>query len=107
MASANHTSHVRLLVRKQPKSKSTATVDDTPPTRGSKQERRKLYVSRIADTALALAVIEGMLKTHEAFIKAKKAAVQDGLLPLNAVQIIGLTTAIDFLHQYADSLSPE
>jgi hypothetical protein len=107
MASTNHTARVRRLVRNEPNSKSTASVGAPVLARESERERRQRYVERIADTALALAVIDGMLRTSEAFKQANKEGTRLGLLPFNAVQIIGLTTATEILHHYADMLRSE
>jgi hypothetical protein len=105
MASIDHTARIRALVRNEPKSKSTSTVGKTLP-RGEERERQRAYESRRAGTALAVAVIEGMLKTDSTFKQMHQNGAQSGLLPLNPVQLIGLENAIDLLHHYVDILSP-
>jgi hypothetical protein len=107
MASLNHTAPAHPLVRNEPKSKSTSSVDDPFHLRSAERERRQTHASQQASTALAVAVIEGMLKTHRAFKQAHDSGERMGLLPLNPVQRIGLETAIDLLHHYVDTLSPE
>jgi 2,3-bisphosphoglycerate-independent phosphoglycerate mutase len=107
MASIDHTARLRHLVRNEPKSKSTSTFD-RPPHQGSvERERRQAHESQRASTALAVAVIEGMLKTHSTFKKTHKNGDRSGLLPFNAVQLIGLESAIEILHQHVDTLSSE
>jgi hypothetical protein len=107
MASSDHTTRVRLVVRNEPNSKSTSSRDGKPPRRGSDEESHQAYVAKVADTALAVAVLEGMLQTHEAFRKKYKNGEKSGLLPFNTVQLIGLTAAIDLLHQHVDMLALE
>jgi hypothetical protein len=106
MASEDHTGRARVQVRNEPKSKSTPSVGETL-LRNAERERRMTYESEKAGTALALAVIEGMLKTHGTFKQTDQRGEMRGLLPLNPVQLIGLETAIDLLHHYAGTLSPE
>jgi hypothetical protein len=107
MACKHDTAHVRRLVRNKSNSTSTSSVGAPVLARESERKRRQLYVERVADTALALAVIEGMLKTHEAFKQANEEGTRSGLLPFNAVQVIGLTSAMEKLHHYADMLLAE
>ncbi|GLQ48401.1 hypothetical protein GCM10007862_34520 [Dyella lipolytica] len=63
--------------------------------------------SRMAGTALAVAVIEGILEKHSAFKREQKSGESGGFLPLNPVQLNGLNAAIYFLHHYVDTLTPE
>jgi hypothetical protein len=106
MAFMDHTARSRASVRKEPESHPTTTAD-VPLPRSADQERRRTDESRRAHTALAVAVMEGMLKSHQAFKKAHPKGKKRGLLPLNAVQIFGLEAAIDLLHQHVDPLNPE
>ncbi|MBM7131870.1 hypothetical protein [Dyella mobilis] len=64
-------------------------------------------MSRRAGSALAVAVIEGLRRTHEQFVKTHPDGKRVGLLPLNPVQLIGLENAIDLLCEYVDTLTPE
>jgi hypothetical protein len=107
MACTDHTARVRRLVRNELKSESTSSVGAPILARESDRKRRQLYVSRIADTALALAVIDGVLNKHEALAHASQDGMQQGLPPLDAVQIIGLSAAMELLHHYADILRTE
>jgi hypothetical protein len=107
MASIDHTARIRHLVRNEPKSKSTSTVDRPLHQGSAERERRQAYESQRASTALAVAVLEGMLKTNSTFKKTHRNGDRCGLLPLNAVQLIGLETAIEILHQHVDTLSSE
>jgi hypothetical protein len=107
MASTNHTARPNPLVPPQPKRKSTSSFDDPPPPAGVKQERRSSDTPQWARAALAVAVMEGMLKTHHAIKQAKPEGKRKRVLPLNPVQLIGLEAAIDLLHHDVDTLSPQ
>ncbi|GLQ47942.1 hypothetical protein GCM10007862_29930 [Dyella lipolytica] len=63
--------------------------------------------ARMAGTALAVAVIEGILEKHSAFKREQENGESSGFLPLNPVQLNGLNAAIYFLHHYVDTLTPE
>jgi hypothetical protein len=104
MASRDHTARVCHLVRNEPKSESTSKVDRLLQQERAERERRQACESQRASTALALAVIEGMLKTPSSFKKTHKSG---GRLPLNPVQRIGLETALDLLRHHVDTLSSE
>jgi hypothetical protein len=107
MASRDHTARAYLLVRNEPKAESTSSIDDSLSPLSVEPMWRQTYASKRAGSALAIAVIEGMLKTHRQFARANKDGKRMGLLPLNTVQLIGLETAIDLLQQYVDTLDPE
>ncbi|GLQ98109.1 hypothetical protein [Dyella mobilis] len=107
MASKDHTARVPHLVCNEPKSKSTSSNDGKPPTRGSDEESRQAQVAQVADIAVAVAVLEGMRDSHRAFVKRGACGAKSGLLPLNPVQLAGLTTALNFLHHYVNALAPE
>jgi hypothetical protein len=106
MASRDHKAHARHLVRNEPKSKSTLTIDAPVNAVTEEQERRRACDSQRAGAALAIAVMEGMLKNHRALKQAHTHGKSTGHLPLNPVQCIGLETAIDLLHHYVDTLTP-
>jgi hypothetical protein len=107
MASRDHTAHARLLVRNEPNSESTASAGESSHPLGAEQMWQQTWTSKRAGTALAVAVIEGMLKTHRKFQQANPGGKRLGLLPLNPVQLIGLEAAIDLLHHYVDMLDSE
>jgi hypothetical protein len=107
MASRDHTARAYLLVRNEPNTASTSSIDDSPHPPGDESMWRQTYASKRAGSALAIAAIEGMLKTHRRFAQANKDGKRMGLLPFNPVQLIGLETAIDLLQQYVDTLDPE
>jgi hypothetical protein len=104
MASIDHTARSCHLVRTEPKSKSTSTVDAPLIGESEKRERRRACESRRAGAALAIAVMAGMLKHHRALKPAHTSGKSIGGLPLNPVQRVGLETAIDLLHHYVDML---
>jgi hypothetical protein len=106
MASMDHTAHARLLVRSEPKSKSTLTVDAPLSALSDERERRRTCETQRAGAALAIAVMDGLLKNHHALKRAHTSDKSGDLLPLNPVQRIGLETAIDLLHHYVDTLTP-
>jgi hypothetical protein len=60
-----------------------------------------------ASTELALAVIEAMLRAHHKVKQAQSSSKYSGPLPLDPVHRIGLETAHELLHYYADTLAPE
>jgi hypothetical protein len=60
-----------------------------------------------ASTELALAVIEAMLRAHHKVKQAQSNGKHSGPLPLDPVHRIGLETAHELLHHYADTLAPE
>jgi hypothetical protein len=107
MASMDHTTRSCPPVHHEPTSQATPSVDGPPNTRGGGQERRWMNASEQASAALAITVMEGMLKTHHARKRAHPDGKPMGFLPLNPVQRIGLETAIDLLHHYVDTLTPE
>jgi hypothetical protein len=106
MASIDHTARIRPLVRKEPKSKSTPRTDCTPHAPKRARKGRLNQASQRAGAALAVAVLEGMLKMHRVS-KHGLHVGRHGLPPFNPVQLIGLETAIDLLNRYADMLSPD
>lgn len=103
MVSIDHTARFCPPVRKEPKSKSTSTVSASL---CEEQERRRVFESRQAGAALAIAVMQGMLKHHRVSKPTHSGGKRKGLLLLNPVQCVGLETAIDLLHHYADTLTP-
>ncbi|GLQ97714.1 hypothetical protein [Dyella mobilis] len=107
MTFMDHTAPSCRWVQKDPKSKSTSSVDDARLSESAERERRQSYASQQAGTALAVAVIEGLLKAHRISKHAGETGKRTGLLPLNPVQQIGLETAIDLLHLHVDTLTPE
>ena len=107
MASMNHTARVRSSVRKEPATPSTSPIDGTLYPLSLERERRLTNLQRLAGTALAGTVIEGILHTHRAFKKKHKNGEKSGLLPLNRVRLNGLNAALYFLRQYVDTLTPE
>lgn len=106
MASIDLTARFRPKVRTELKSKSTSTVSAPLSEESEERERRRVFESRRAGAALAIAVMEGMLKHHRRSKRAHTGGKRTGLLLLNPVQCIGLETAIDLLHHYADTLTP-
>jgi hypothetical protein len=106
MACKDHTAHPRALVRNEPHFQSTTTAGDPLP-RSVERERRTIEEAHRASTALAIAVISGMLRTDRAFKRTHKKGEKRGLLPLNQVQIFGLEAAIDLLHHHVDTFSSE
>jgi len=107
MASMNHTARVRSSVRKEPATPSTSSIDGTLYPLSLERERRLTNLQRLAGTALAGTVIEGILHTHRAFKQKHKNGEKSGLWPLNPVQLNGLNAALYFLRQYVDTLTPE
>jgi hypothetical protein len=107
MASRDHTAHARLWVRNEPNSESTASAGESSHSLDAEQMGQQAYASKRAGAALAVAVIEGMLKTHRKFQRANPGGKRLGLLPLSPVQLIGLEAAIDLLHHYVDVLDSE
>jgi hypothetical protein len=106
MACMDHTARSRAPVCNEPNPDPLSTAG-VPLPRSADQERRTLLESRRANTALALAVIQGMLKNHKACKRKPRTGEKPGTRPLNAVQVFGLEAAIDLLHHYADTLNPE
>jgi hypothetical protein len=104
MASIDHTARPRLLVPTGPKSK---WINGKLYPLSAEQEKRQGYASKLAGTALAVAVIEGMLKTDSTFKDNHPRGEPNGLLPFNLVQVNGLKAALYFLHRYVDTLHPE
>jgi hypothetical protein len=107
MASMDHTARARLLVRSPHISESAHPVEDSPPLLGEAVDRWRTIESRRAGIGLAIAVIEGMLKTHHRYERAHPEGNKSGLLPLNPVQLVGLEGATDLLYRYLGTLSPE
>jgi hypothetical protein len=106
MASIDHTARVRPLVRNEPKSKSPASADRASHAPKRARKGRLNQASQRAGAALAVAVLEGMLKMHRVS-KHGLHVGRHGLPPFNPVQLIGLETAIDLLNRYVDILSPD
>jgi hypothetical protein len=106
MASRDHKARVRPLVRKGPKSPSTS-IDDRPCAPGSERERRLSKVSQMAGVTLAVAVIEGIIETHDTFERTQQHGKSSAGTLLDPIQRNGLNAAIYFLHQYVDTLTPE
>jgi hypothetical protein len=104
MASIDHTARSRPLVRNEPKSKPTSTIEAPLNRLSEERERRQACEATRAGAALAIAVMEGMLKNHRAYEQALTRDKRTGHLSLNPVQYIGLETAIDLLHHYVDTL---
>jgi hypothetical protein len=107
MASMDHTAHACLLAQNEPISDSTQSVEDSPQPLGEAQKRWRTYESCRAGIGLAIAVIEGMLKTHRLYEQAHPEGTKSGLLPLNPVQLVGLENAIELLYRYLGTLSPQ
>ncbi|GLQ49663.1 hypothetical protein ACFFJT_04005 [Dyella flava] len=107
MASINHTARAHAPVRNEPRTNSTASIDGTLYPLSLERERRLTNLQRLAGTALAATVIEGMLKAHRAFQKKHKNGEKSGLLPLDPAQLNGLNAALYFLRHYVDTLRPE
>jgi hypothetical protein len=107
MVFVDHTTRSCPQVHDEPISQATPSVDGPPGIQGEGQERRWTYASRRAGVALAVAVMNGMLKTHHTHKRANRDGKRTEFLPLNPVQRIGLETAIDLLNHYVDTLTPE
>ena len=107
MASMNHTARAHASVRNEPRTSSTTSVDGTLYPLSLERERRLTNLQRLAGTALAATVIDGMLQTHRAFQQSPKNGEKSGLLPLDPAQLNGLNAALYFLRQYVDTLRPE
>jgi hypothetical protein len=107
MASMDHTARDCLLAQNEPISNSAQSVEDSPQPLGEAQKRWRTVESCRAGIGLAIAVIEGMLKTHHRYEQAHPEREKSGLLPLNPVQLVGLESAIDLLHGHLDKLSAE
>ena len=106
MAFMDHTAHARLLVRNEPKSKHTLTVDAPLTALSEQRERQRTCDTQRAGAALAIAVMDGLLKNHRAAMQAHGSGKTPSRLSLDPVQRIGLETAIDLLHHYVDTLTP-
>ncbi|GLQ49997.1 hypothetical protein ACFFJT_06500 [Dyella flava] len=107
MASVNHTARTHAPVRNEPRTSSTASIDGTLYPLSLARERRLTHVQRLAGTALAATVIEGMLKTHRAFQQKHQNGEKSGLFPLDPAQLNGLNAALYFLRHYVDTLRSE
>jgi hypothetical protein len=107
MASMDHTARAHLLVRDESFSESTQSVEGSPQFLGEAPERSRTVESCRAGIGLAIAVIEGMLKTHRRYELAHPEGEKSGLLPLNPVQLVGLEGAIDLLYRYLGTLIPQ
>jgi hypothetical protein len=107
MASMNHTAPARPLVRKEPHRESTSRVGDPPHLAEVRQERRHGDKPQQISTALAVAEIEGMLKTDHAFQQARLEGKRTRILPLNPVQYMVLEATLDLLRQHVDTLKSE
>jgi hypothetical protein len=105
MASIDHTARSSHLVRNEPKSRSTSTVDVPLSPMSAERERQQACESKRAGTALAIAVMEGILKSHRAYQRVRRDGAKADLSPLNPVQLIGVEIGIDLLHHYVDTLT--
>ena len=107
MVSRDHTARLHPSVRQESATPSTFSIDGMLYPLSLERVRRLTNLQRLAGTALAGAVIDGILHTHRAFKKKHKNGEKSGLLPLNRVQLNGLNAALYFLRQYVDTLTPE
>ena len=108
MASINHTAlRAHAPVRNEPRTSSTDSIDGTLYPLSLKRERRLTHAQRLAGTALAVTVIQGMLQAHRAFQQNHPNGEKSGLLPLDPADLNGLNAALYFLRQYVDTLRPE
>jgi hypothetical protein len=108
MAFIDHTARVRHLPRNETSPESASRDLDVPrhPV-DAESERPFNYEYQRASTELALAVIKAMLRSHHKAKQAKSRGKFSGPLPLDPVHRIGLETALELLHHYADTLAPE
>jgi hypothetical protein len=107
MAFMNHTAGVSHLPRNGTNSETASRDLDVPLYPGAESERPFNYEYQRASTELALAVIEAMLRAHHKVKQAQSNGKYSGPLPLDPVHRIGLETAHELLHYYADTLTPE
>jgi hypothetical protein len=82
------------------------TVDAPLSALSEERERRRTCKTQQAGAALAIAVMDGLLKNHRAAMQTHGSDNKPSRLSLNPVQRIGLETAIDLLHHYVDTLTP-
>jgi hypothetical protein len=108
MAFTDNTARVRPLPRNEANPESASRDLDVPlHPADAAPERPFNYAYQQASTELALAVIEAMLRSHHKVKQAKSNGKYSGSLPLDPVHRIGLETALELLHHYADTLTPE
>jgi hypothetical protein len=108
MAFQDHTARVCPLAPKAPISESSSREVDVPlhPT-GAAPERRFNDEYQQATTELAIAVIEALLRSQRQARQVRAEGRSSAPLPLDAVQRFGLETALELLHHYVDTLTPE
>ena len=108
MAFQDHTARVSPLPRNETNPESASRDLDVPlhPVDAA-SERPFNYEYQRASAELALAVIDAMLQCHHKVKQAKSNGKYSGSLPLDPVHRIGLETAQELLHHYADTLVPE
>jgi hypothetical protein len=108
MAFMHDTARVCHLPRNETNSESASRDLDVPlyPP-GAALEGPFNYEYQRASTELALAVIEAILRAHHKVKQAKSNGKYSGSLPLDPVHRMGLETAHELLHYYADTLAPE
>jgi hypothetical protein len=108
MAFMNHTARVRPLPRNEANAESASRDLDVPLHPVDAEPERPFNIEyQQASTELALAVIEAMLRSHHKVKLAPSHGKYSGSLPLDPVHRIGLETALELLHHYADTLTPE
>jgi hypothetical protein len=107
MASQDHTARVSHLPRNGTIPESASRDLDVPLYPVGESERPFNYEYQRASTELALAVIEAMLRAHHKVKQAQSNGKYSGSLPLDPVHRMGLETAHELLHHYADTLAPE
>jgi hypothetical protein len=107
MAFTDNTARVSPLPRNEINPETASRDLDVPLYPGADSERPFNYEYQRASTELALAVIEAMLRAHHKVKQAQSSSKYSGPLPLDPVHRIGLETAHELLHYYADTLAPE
>ncbi|GLQ86716.1 hypothetical protein [Dyella flagellata] len=70
------------------------------------RNERYAYLMKFAGTSVAIQVIRGLLKSSEAFNRAKayNRLPEPGALPLTPTQVDGLCAALYFLHRHGDAM---
>jgi hypothetical protein len=108
MAFTDNTARVRPLPRNEANPETASRDLDVPLYPAGAELEQPLNVEyQRASTELALAVIEAMLRAHHKVKQAQSNGKYSGPLPLDPVHRIGLETAHELLHYYADTLTPE
>ncbi|GLQ49486.1 hypothetical protein GCM10010872_09350 [Dyella flava] len=102
MVSHHHTAPPCPLDSNKSEPGPTLNLDSTLPTRSSGQEKRLSPRSRQACIALAVRVIDGLLRADDALSPQHNAQRSSHVLP-NALQRNGLQAALYFLHHHVDT----